>query len=518
MLILSPILTLLLASLLLLALRFTRRGFKRSWLTAMTGAMLSIAGVFLWKVDFPQHYSLPVWQPATVFRYSPAWLADGLSWPYALSLVVLLAAVIWTSVVRAEADPLSWAGALLLAALGILAVAAENPLTLVLAWTAIDLTELITMLRSTEGESRVEGVIVAFSARLAGTALVLWASTISIASGALLDFSNTPARAGIFLLLAAGLRLGILPLHLPYQQETGIRRGFGTMLRLVSAASSLALLARLPSSAFAGEWTPILMTLLALGALYAGWMWLRASDELTGRPFWVLGMASLSIAAGLRAGPAGSVAWGTALVLGGGALFLYSARQRSLSWLCLLAAAGVSALPFTLSAAGWQSTSHALALFLIPCLPAQALLLAGFVRHSLHPGETSLESQPRWVRATYTFGLALPAATTLLLGVWGWDGARQVGVWWAATAAIGLAAGFFFLARRPQVRGAVAGSGGRWADILRLNWLYRAIWFLFGLLDRISAVATAALEGEGGILWSLLLLVLVLSVVAAGGK
>ncbi|MBN2386741.1 MAG: hypothetical protein JXB85_06940 [Anaerolineales bacterium] len=516
MLILTPVIILLLNALLLLIIRITRPNFRHIWLIAAIGSLLAIAGVFLWRIDFPQIYQLPAWQPEAIFRTSPAWIADGLSWPYALALTVLSAAVVWTAVVRIEPNPMAWAGAFLLSALGILAVAAENPLTLVLVWAAIDLAELITMIRSTNGESQTEGVIVAFSARLAGTALVLWAGMHSIAAGISMDFTSVPAEVGLWLLIASGLRLGILPLHLPYQQETTVRRGFGTSLRLVAAASSLALLARISPSAIDTPLTSILTLLVAVGAVYTGWMWLRASDELTGRPFWVLGMASLAIAASLRANPIGSVAWGSALILGGGILFLYSARQRVLLWLLALGLLGVSALPFTATASGWHSGSTTLGLLMLPYLPAHALLLAGCIRHALHPGETSFESQQRWIQIPYLFGLALLIGPLIMLGIWGWSGAELIGIWWVALLTLGLAAGLVVLADRMQVRGGAAGSGGRWADILRLNWLYRFLWAGFRLISRASNVITNTLEGDGGILWSLVVLVLLLTLFSSG--
>ncbi len=157
MLILLPVILMLLTALALLILRFARPIFKYPWILASGGATLALASVFLWQIHFPQSISLPSWQLVSAFLYVPAWLADGISWPYALALAALAAAVIWTSVVRAENEPMSWAGTLALAAFGILAVAAENPLTLLLAWSAIDLFELITMLRSNGGRARNPG-------------------------------------------------------------------------------------------------------------------------------------------------------------------------------------------------------------------------------------------------------------------------------------------------------------------------------------------------------------------------
>jgi hypothetical protein len=79
-------------------------------------------------------------------------------------------------------------------------------------------------------------------------ACFLWASMVSISAGTPMNFQDAPPQAGLYLLLAAGLRLGVLPLHLPYASEAAIRRGFGSALRLISAASSLILLARIPTT------------------------------------------------------------------------------------------------------------------------------------------------------------------------------------------------------------------------------------------------------------------------------
>ncbi len=518
MLILLPVLLMLLTAVGLLTLRFIRPQFKYSWLVAAGGAALSFISVFFWHIRFPQNASLPPWQPLTVFLYVPAWVADGISWPYALALSALAVAVIWTSVVRAEPEPMPWAGTLTLCALGILAASAANPLTLVLAWSVIDLAELVIMLRSTEGESQSQGVVAAFAVRLAGTGLLLWANSASLAVGTPLIFRSIPPKVGIYLLMAAGLRLGVLPLHLPYQKENVLRRGFGTGLRLVSAAASLVLLARIPASSLISPFTPYLLILAAITALYAGWMWVRASDEILGRPFWVLGLASLAVADSLRGNPNGSVGWGVVMILSGGLIFLFSARQRQILWIPLIGLWGLSTLPFSVNAAAWQSGNQYSWVFLFPLIPAQALLMAGFYRHCFHPGETSLESQEKWGKVIYPAGLLLLAAVAILLGFWGWDGARTIGSWWWAIPGVLLATGFTFLARKFLTKISFGSVSGHWSEIFPLGWFYRFLSGIFNFFNRIADVFTSSLEGEGGLLWSFLLLVIIISVLSTRGQ
>ncbi|MGD0610106.1 MAG: hypothetical protein ABSB41_01220 [Anaerolineales bacterium] len=518
MLILLPVFLLLLTALSLLGLRLAQPDFKFPWMIAAGGSVAALLSVFLWQLHFPLTFSLPSWEPANLLPSSPTWLADDISWPYALALTALAAAGVWTSVVRAESNSATWAGTFLVTAMGILAVAAGNPLTLILAWTAMDLTELLSMLRSTEGENQSANVVIAFAVRLAGTGLVIWASTVSSSLSTPMDFRAVPSRAGIYLLLAAGLRLGILPLHLPYRQENVLRRGFGTSLRLVSAAASLALLSRISPSALINPLLPFLLILVTIPALYAGWMWLRAPDELLGRPFWILGMASLAVAACLRADPAGSTAWGVALILNGGVLFLFSARQRSLLVLPLLAIWGISALPFSPTATGWKTGNQTSGMLLIPYLLAEGLLVAGYFRHALQRGETSFESQARWAKVIYPTGLFLPAGIQILLGLWGWSGARTTGVWWAAVTSLIVAGGFTALALMLLDRRAPMATPTRWTEIFRLNWLYRILQSLYRFLEQIVNTITSSLEGDGGILWSLLILVLILSLLSTLGR
>ncbi len=246
------------------------------------------------------------------------------------------------------------------------------------------------MLRSTEGEEQNQGVVIAFAARVAGTGLVLWANLVSTAGGVLMNFRATPASAGIYLLIATVLRLGVLPLHLPYLKENVLRRGFGTSLRLVSAATSLSLLARIPAGALKSSLPIYLLVLAAVATLYAGWMWLRSSDEILGRPFWVLGMASLSVSASLRGNPTGSIGLGRYAYPGRRVIIsLFGTPEEhhlvASSW--YLGTFGSAFLPFRNSLADWEPK------FLVVChsIPSCSSVIDGRIHPPYPP---SRRNQP----------------------------------------------------------------------------------------------------------------------------
>jgi hypothetical protein len=108
----------------------------------------------------------------------------------------------------------------------------------------------------------------------------------------------------------------------------------------------------------------------------------------------------------------------------------------------------------------------------------------------------------------------LQAAIMVLLGVWGWDGAVRIGKVWPALGANILVAGFTALALTVLVRLKTPGSAGQWSRIFRLEWLYAVVATIYEFFCRIAEVITSSLEGEGGLLWSLLLLALIFSILS----
>src|SRR5215211_309533 len=456
MFILITVVILLSTALILLILRFAAPTFRYSWLIATGGALLGWISVFVWQTKMPIALQFPAWQPALLFTQSPTFVGDGIAWTFALSLTTLCLAIILTAVARSNFPrPINWMGTLILTSLGILAVLADNPLTLVLIWAAIDISELIAQMRVVEDPGLSERTVIAFASRAAGILVLLWADMVSVANGQTLDFRAAPPQAGLFLVLAAGLRIGVLPLHLPYSGESSLRRGFGTALRMISAASSLILLARIPASSIASPATPYLLILVSLAAVYGGWMWMRAPDELTGRPFWLIGMGSLAIAAALRANPVGATAWGCGLILAGSALFLSSEQNKWLARALLIGAWGISTLPFSLTATGWNSGLIPPLLSWLawpPLLVAHAMLVAGFIRHSLRTAtRASSEEQAIWTKNVYPIGISLLLLVAILLGLFGWEGTLQAGNWFAAVITSLLAIGLIWLSPRLRI-------------------------------------------------------------------
>lgn len=518
MFILITVAILFLTGLSVLLLQFILPAFRYTWLVATGGAALAWISVIAWQTQMPIALQFSIWQPTLLFSQSPTFIADGIAWAFAVSLITLCLAIIVTSVVRSNfPNTLSWTGMLVLTSLGVLATVADNPLTLVLIWAAIDFAELIAQMRFVEEPKLSERVVIAFASRAAGTLILLWANMVSAANGQAFDFLSAPPQTGLYLLTAAALRLGVLPLHLPYPNELSIRRGFGTGLRMISAASSLILLTRIPSSSVTSPLTPYLLMLVSFAAIYAGWMWMRAPDELTARPFWLIGMGALAVAASLQANPVGAAAWGCALILAGGVLFLSSETNGWLIRALWIGVFGISALPFSLAATGWDGK----VMSFWPAWPflilTQSMLMAGFIRHSQRTS-TRLrnEDQPIWARNVYPIGIALLLILIILLGLFGWSGTLQIGNWIAGSIAAILTIGLLWLTPRLRILNPVRAHWVRPSSASWLDWGYQALWTVYRQLGRISNSLSNVLEGESGIMWTLLFLVLFISFFTQG--
>jgi hypothetical protein len=515
--VLLTLILLALAALALAALRVSRPTASYSWLVAALGALLAWVSIFFWQVELPQHLYSSQWTALSALSASPELMADQYAWLYALSLVAVAGAIVLTSPARMlTIRPASWIATIVLASLALLSILADNPLALVLAWAAIDLAEFFNTLRSSNSASISERAVVSFSIRVSGIGIVLWANVIGALSGRPYLFENTPPQAGIFLLIAVGLRLGVLPLHLPYRSEPVMRRGFGTNIRLTSAATSLALLARIPASAIDARYVPYLLGFVAVAAFYGGWKWLFARDELNGRPYWMIGMSALSIAAALRGNQAGSAAWGVALVLFGGISFLYSARQIWFTRVLAIFGIFLMALPYTLTASGWLGKFPLPFLFWPVFVAAHIMLVAGYVRHLFHPGEIQFSELPRWAQASYPIGLGFLGVTVIIPGFWGWAGALQPGVWVVAIvlailAALAVFAVFRFRSLFPAQLPALAEYRTPRFTVVQ-DAIVAVFWFIYRNTGRLFGYVANLLEGDGGLLWTLLLLVLLIFV------
>ena len=281
---LLPVGLLTLAAIGILVLMQFRPSIGYAWLIGAVGGLLTVGAVIFLRWHLPPQMMLQQWSPFPGLSSSPTLRLDTSSWPYVFSLAVLALAFILTDAARleTEARPFNWAAGLALAGLGMVSVMAANPITLVFSWTAVDLVEFIMVIGSPSGRRMGVQTITAFSVRVMGTLLVILAILFARSHSTAFEMAPIPPSLAVFMLLAAGLRLGVIPLNLPYTREVYVWRGLGNVMRMIGPASSLVVLGRMPAQVVPEAWKGILLGLSALAALYGAAMWLSSAQDLTG--------------------------------------------------------------------------------------------------------------------------------------------------------------------------------------------------------------------------------------------
>lgn len=536
MLILVPVGFLLLATLAIFILDLTRPKFGTSWLIAAVTGILAWILILYSRLRLPTTLNLHAWQtPELNLNGHFSLLLDYQSWPYALALSTILLAVIFTDAARTRYDssPRAWSASLAITAFGLLAIQSGTSLTMMVAWVLVDLFELFHLLRLQKTTDFNLRIIISYGVRTASILLLFLGTMSGWAASGDFDLTQIPTQAGFIFLLAAGLRLGVFPLNLPFLKEPVLRRGTGNIIRMTPVAASLSLLARLPIDFTLPElirWQPVLMGLLALAALYGAVRWLSAADEIDGRPYWIIAWASFAAASVMNGEPQASIPWGMALILPGSLLFLYYPRIQRINFLLLFGLLGLLGLPYTPAASGWSGLiGGGFTLWTLLLIIAQGLMVLGYLEHALKPGGEAgaLES---WARLVFPLGLILILQSMITLGLVGWPGAFTPGVWWVALISSGLLVAALILIRRfgvsapyfqlpssSKVRTAADWFFPRIEPLFRLEWLYRAAWKLYDLLGRILRLFSSILEGEGGIIWMVLILVLLISLLTGMG-
>lgn len=491
-------------------LQVLRPQFRFSWLVAVAGATAAWLSSYLWLPGLPIHLRTLLWQATASVDSYATFVVTSTTWPYAASLTTVALAHVLTAPARPGfPSPSTWALSLGAIGLGLLGTTAEGPLTLVLFWAGLDLLEAGVDLARPEGRDRGSPWSFTFTLRLGSMALVLLGMVLGTAGDSGAAFGAIQGAGLVLLPAAALLRLVALAAT---GDAVADRDAVRLVLHLSGSAAAIGFLSQLTPAA--GSGLLLLGIVCAAVSLYAGWMWLRGPDATTARAFWTVGMGSLAVAAVLGANPLGATAIGNAMILAGSALLLVTAWDPWPNRIVPLGIALGSGLPLTLTATLWRS-GLGMAALLPAFLIAQGMLLAGFfhLARSLQ-GATPRPEKASPLRGFYRLGILLPILVGLGLGLWGWPGALQAGLPVAAGVVMLAASAFVWAKRRFSV---LSPSALHWtpkaAGAVQVA-LVRELARVRDMLRRAETTMTGTLEGEAGILWSLVVLVLFVSLIA----
>jgi hypothetical protein len=140
------------------------------------------------------------------------------------------------------------------------------------------------------------------------------------------------------------------------------------------------------------------------------------------------------------------------------------------------------------------------------------MILAGYTRHAFSRlGEVDIRSEPRWIQVIYPIGLSTLSIVIIIIGLWGWLGAHIVSKWWISSATIVSSVIFYYFIKSTYT--SIIGIQSKFYP-RDLKLFFNTFWTIYRLLRQLIKSLSSILEGDGGILWSIVLLVLFISLIS----
>lgn len=517
----------LLAAAIILVLARVKTNIGRVWLTATILSLTNWGIILGLRWLYPMQIIFPEWFPiGEISQRGINLQLDSVSWPLLFALCAVQTAVIITDSSRLDEipSPAIWSGLYLVYTVGFLAVLTSSIITILLVWALVDIIEFIILIRNVISDQKINEIVVSFAVKILGLFIFIFGLLLSYEQGTPLRIGQEANSIGFIILIAVGLRLGVIPFNLPFVSGSPIRRGLGNSIRMVSVATSMVVLLRLPMGTFDERAQGILLTLAVVGILFGAIMWYGSPSELEGRPYWIVTMAGLAIYSSINGNQIATLAWTLALILSGSVLFLFSARGRKLTVIPLLAVIGITGLPFTPTAIGWQGIIFSGGSFRnILMVLSVSIIILGYLCHSTII-DILLSQKEKWIWLTYPSGLFILILSHWLIFLISDLNWYISGILFASIVAFLLPLIILFFIRKflreseyaEFLQRALKPIGIFIIKLLSFRWVYDLIWSFLGLIQRIVNVFTNILEGQGGIIWVIVFLVMLITLITSG--
>jgi hypothetical protein len=386
---------------------------------------------------------------------------------------------------------------------------------LLTAWTAFGVVWLILLWLATGGELPIKDLLLRAAFLLSGV-MFLWLALASMEA----PFEQTLAEGGwtrqsiFWALLAIMIQFGAIPLQWWRPINWSIIPSLGAIVHLSPSILGASLLAHLVTIQEPETAILFLITILGFIGLLIGAMiaWTRLDDSIGVAVGLVLAQLGMLVLIGYWVGASAVVAQTRVLILAIGSLFVANELPKQpYGWNNLIPFAALAGLPLTagfLSLAtlyGTWFTGLGILLIIvtvflyIPYVGAALLVLWPKEQEIQHPAQT------HYVRIRTTFGLLIPSLALLSIPAGAGTEISWLSVLFILIAAIGGIVFGTYVRRDAEIQ-----SGLRQAFRLRISGKtsFSAINSTFARLANSIRMIIEIFEGEGGLLWLLIFIVI----------
>ena len=524
MLVFLPVLILLAAAISGIILVLTKRGAGFIWAIGFISAVaIWIFSVVVPVSSYPS-VSVANWLPFSQVFSGFSFKVDLPSITNIFCISAIALSFVITSTVRLQSA--DWRRGvilvLLISGLGILSLVSQDPFSLLITWTLLDFCVLGSEIWFAGDNYDKQKAVTSFVIKLMGSFTIMAGVVASGGKGFNFDLTAIPSEVGLIFLLAIILRFWGIVHNFP---KKTVEYFFSTQVltKLISLSSAITLMSRLPAmNLTSGGSTWILVSVILVG-LWSAVRVMLASDLSTAIPFFLSGFGSLQIYCVIENHAGIALLWGCLALIIGSSLgtFLKFRRFHSIvPTLGLLLAVGV---PFTLGGIGLTGLINPYSTFSIFMLIMLLSLLVGIARIVWQMESIQIQvDQP--VSIVYLVGsLVLPISALIL-------GAKVIGefipnpniVISGILLGIGiLASGIYYRIRttfHPRETAIILIRLVRQVQkIAQWNLPTKLLQAIIQLMNLFVKLMSNILEGEGGFLWTLVLLAIMISVISPGG-
>ena len=450
-----------------------------------------------------------------------SFIIDSSSWGFIYLVISLVLGYFLTMVIRLEKEKRTWlwVGWVLLCMAAIFSFSAGNLTTLILAWVLFDLLDILFtyfILKLNEIRDSLNQFL---PSRVISVLLLITAGIFLPAETP--QWLPSPLDpAAYFLLLLAGLfRTGLLPTHTLDQPEAENRSSFLLVKRILPVLAGFSLLSFLPIN-FLNQISQILLSVFFL-ILAIVFIILLIQKRRNFTNLWLNSLICLGCIAVISGTPIAMLGWGGVALLGLSIPYFFTHRTDRIKIFALLGVFSLSGIPYSIGALALAGlTSASSFLWLIPVLPVYVFLLVLFIDDVQMPYDEGRAAEPLYL-AVHLMGLFIMSFSSFAILI---KNAQLAGsvlkYWWAGITVVILCLVMILLKRKVHLK---SFSNGKLTNSLvfinrlfAFQWLEKLwrwlAWFLSGIINFL----TQLLAGEGGVIWAIVILALLVSLISIG--
>lgn len=506
-------------SMVIMLLSYRKKGFRYAWLISLGVAIVAWLSYAIFGYLDPIKWIDNSWMPIGVLPID--FSLDAISWPFGFSIGAMLLAFIFQSTTWLHLGESSriWAGSLALCGMGVLVATANTPLAVVLAWSGMDLLEFLFVLAITQYQEGLQEFIKLFSLRIVGTLGLLLATTLNVDPITNPTFSSISQPGKVILIIAVLLRLDLIKPLVLIDETKKVNLSFSSFISIFSSACALAILSRISGSFVPNGLTFLINCVAFTLALFFSFRWASASSIQDGIKYWVLTFCMLAIMSSMVGEATSIIGWASAMMLNGAILTFNSYRNKWLDFFMLFGFLGISALPYTPMITGFIINPTSSYLWQLLFIPIIALLQFGYIK-AIFQEKITLQKLDQWIKVALALSLLI-----LIITHW-WIGLKlpslQNRINFLGVFSLLLSAVLYLGWKRirpfrwlQDVRQEMNGFAQRFLQNTGFQWLKTLISRLLQLFEIMVENITKVLEGDGGVLWAILLLTLLISAIQA---